>query len=382
MKIVHVITGLGNGGAEGALYRLVKYDQANDHIVISLLDHGKYGQMLEQANIRVLSLGMPRGSITLSAILKLRKHIKQEAPDVVHTWMYHSDFLGGLIARSCGIKNIMWCIRNSTLDREKTSLVTRAVAKACALLSNIVPKTIVSCSRDASKIHIELGYSADKIVTIPNGYDFSALKFTPQRRQQLREEMGVADSIVLIGMVARWDPQKDHHNLLQALSLLPASLKDSWRLVLIGNQMQADNAELTALIEEAGLESQVLLYGPTNDVVGLMSALDLHVLSSAYGEAFPNVVAEAMACETPSISTNVGDAAYIVNDDSFVVPPSDPVALKLVLQRCISQAVNEPLVWLQFGEICRARVIQEFSIEQMVQAFNREWLRLAGNGER
>ncbi|MGZ8105975.1 hypothetical protein ACXU9T_11220 [Proteus mirabilis] len=103
-KIIHIITGLNNGGAEGVLYRLCKYDLANDHVVISLTTDGKYGSMLRDINVNVICLHLKSFSSTLPSLIKLYKIIKKEKPYIVQTWMYHADLIGGIIAKLAGVK--------------------------------------------------------------------------------------------------------------------------------------------------------------------------------------------------------------------------------------------------------------------------------------
>ena len=106
MRVIHIITGLNNGGAEAVLYRLCKYDKINKHIVISMMDYGKYGELLRNENIDVYTLDMPAGKLTLNGIINLYKIIKQFKPNVVQTWMYHANLIGGIVAKIAGIKKL------------------------------------------------------------------------------------------------------------------------------------------------------------------------------------------------------------------------------------------------------------------------------------
>src|SRR5690606_21194230 len=153
-EILHITTGLEGGGAEGVLYRLCTNDSINSHTVISLTNTGIYGPRLTEKGINVYVLNMPRGRVTVSGVYTLWKLISSLKPDVVQTWMYHSDLLGGIIAKICGHKNIVWNIRNSTLDAQTSSTATRLVARLCAMLSNFIPTKIACCANEAADIHI------------------------------------------------------------------------------------------------------------------------------------------------------------------------------------------------------------------------------------
>lgn len=374
MKIVHIITGLNNGGAESVLTRLASHDQAagNRHTVISLMDQGLYGPRLEQAGVDVHCLAMPRGRLTLAGLIRLYRLLRRLQPDVVQTWMYHADLIGGVMARLAGLRHICWGIRHSNLEPGTISTTTLLTARLCARLSGVVPARIVSCSLKATAVHQALGYRADKFVTIPNGYDTSRLQPDAAARIAFRRELGVADSSCLLGMVARFDPQKDHTNLIQALRLLKAAGHD-FRCVLAGVGMSADNPALMAQVQAAQLEQQVILLGPRQDIPALMNGLDLHVLSSL-GEAFPNVLAEAMACGTPCVSTDVGDAALIIGETGWVVPPRSPQALASALAAALgSRAAG---TWPTRQQACRERIQANFSLERMLESYRSAWLQL------
>lgn len=370
MNSLHVITGLNDGGAEAVLYRLITSDPLDTHHVVSLMGEGKYGRLLRDVGVSVTALDMPRGRVTWRGMIRLWRVLKQVQPDVVQTWMYHADLLGGVLARLRRIP-VVWGIHNTTLEPGRSSRSTLWVARACAVLSRWVPRRIVACAQAAVSVHAGLGYDKQRMVVIPNGYDLSRFAPDVQARQRLRQSWRVGDDVPLIGMVARYDPQKDHANLIDALGrLLRQGV--TFKAVLVGWCVDGANAALVGALEVAGLCGHVRLLGPTNDVPALMNALDVHVLSSRYGEAFPNVLAEAMACGTPCVTTDVGDAAYIVGETGWVVPPKDPAALAQALQAALN-ARSDRAAWSKRQSACRVRIADNFSIETMVQRYRAVW---------
>lgn len=192
MRIAHIITGLGQGGAESVLYRLACYtDTSTRHVVISLTDEGVYGARLRAAGITVHALGMPRGRVTLSGVQALRALLRAEAPDAVQTWMYHADLIGGLAARLAGIKAVAWGIRNSGNHLDRSSRSARMVLRACAALSRWVPRAIVCAAQDAARRHRALGYDGRNMVVIPNGYDLSRYAPDAEAGARMRALWGV-----------------------------------------------------------------------------------------------------------------------------------------------------------------------------------------------
>lgn len=381
MKILHVITGLNNGGAEAVLFRLAAFDRksGNRHLVVSLMDRGVYADRLERAGCDVRCLGMPRGRVTLGGVVGLYRHMKAFHPDVVQTWMYHANLIGGLVARSLGIKAVVWGIHQSNLDRDRNSLATLLVIRAGALLSARVPARIVFCSAQAVPLHRRIGFSAEKVAVIPNGYDLDEFRPCADSRRDVRRRLGLSDHRPVIGMVARFDPLKDHQNLLDALKVLKQK-GHPFRCLLAGPDMTPENRKLARMIDEVGLDDHVVLLGPRDDIPVLMNALDLHVLSSA-GEAFPNVLAEAMACGTPCVTTNVGDAALIVGDSGWVVPPRCPSALANAIVAALTEHAARPLVWEQRREGGRKRVARYFGLGAMAAAYRSLWEDAGGEME-
>jgi glycosyltransferase involved in cell wall biosynthesis len=314
---------------------------------------------------------MRMGLSALTGIIKLWKLIRKIQPNVIQTWMYHADFVGGVVARLAGNRNVFWGVVNFNLHSSVASISTRIAAKFCALLSTSVPKKIISCSVRAIDSHVEFGYSLSKFITIPLGYDLADFQRDESSREEIRNQWGIMTDATVIGCVGRWDPQKDHRNLLLAFSKLRMTNPDAI-CVLIGPGMDAGNFELAQLVVETkNKEGSIYTLGVTQNIPAAMSAFDIFVLSSL-GEAFPNVVAEAMACKTPCIVTDVGDAAFIVGDTGWVVPPSNHEILASVIQEAL-QNLNEPHAWLQRQESCRKRIEDNFSIENMHKSYLQAW---------
>ena len=369
-KIFHIITGLNDGGAEAVLYRLCTAGKAHQQAVISLMDEGKYGPLLREAGVKVYCLGMQPGRVSMGGVTRLWRLLRQEQPDVVQTWMYHADLLGGIVARLAGVSRVFWGIRNSILEPGKSRRSTIYVARLCAFLSHWVPSKIVCCANKSAEVHADLGYAQQKLVVIANGYDLG--RFSPDRiaRNRLRSEWGVDAGMPLLGMVGRFDPFKDHKNLIEALGQLRQSGR-AFQFVLVGNGLSETNRELAGWIDAQNLRDQIILLGPRSDIPAVMNALDLHVLSSS-AEAFPNVLSEAMACGTPCVTTDVGDAALIVSETGWVVPAYNPQALAQAMASALSIRVDAP-VWTKRQQAAREHIEANFSLDAMVRAYQAVW---------
>lgn len=372
VKIFHIITALNQGGAEGALCRLVQATRGEvSHSVVSLLDEGRYGARLRELGASVATLNMRRGRMTPGGLWRLRRAIACARPHVVQTWMFHADLVGGLMAKLAGNPPVVWGIRQSNLDPKYSSLLTRLVVRACAASSRFIPVAVASCSHEAARVHRRNGYATRDMRVIPNGFDLATFKPDPVIRARVREELEVSPDQVLLGALARWDPQKDHSTLLRAIGALKAR-GVPFRLLLAGNEITPDNNSLSEILRCNRLTSETLLLGTRQDVPDLMNALDLHILASAYGEGFPNVVAEAMACGTPCVVTDVGDAAHIVGDTGWLVPPRNSARLADAIALAIAAVATSPAKEL-LAERCRRRVEENFSLEGMAAGFLDLW---------
>lgn len=369
MKICHLITSLEDGGAEAVLYRLCKHDHTNRHHVVSLSGLGKYGPMLEAMGVTVSALNMSSGRPSPMAFFRLVRLLIGFKPDVVQTWMYHADLLGGLAARMTNRKSVFWGIRQTTFKTGISKKSTVWIVKILAKLSWHVPSKIVVCAQKAIDVHEALGYDRRIMHFIPNGYDLANLKPGLDPKREFRASLNPDLSTPMFAMVGRFDPQKDHLNLLDALSILHDRLID-FRCVLVGSGLNSSNYEITNEILQRNLEDHVHLLGQRNDIPIIMNAIDIHVLSSE-SEGFPNVVCEAMACGTPCVVTDVGDAAYIVGDTGWVVPPSDPSALAAAIEAAIKELQGPN--WQNRTKAARKRIQKNFSIERMVNEYNSLW---------
>lgn len=345
------------------------------HHVISLSSVGEIGSTLVKAGMPVESLGLRAGISGIGpGVLGLARHLRQLQPDVVQTWMYHADLLGGLAARMAGVKVIAWNIRNSDLSPARTKASTRAVVRGCALLSRWLPNRIVCCSEVARGIHERLGYDSSKFTIIPNGFDLLRFKPDQSARWAVRDELGLVDDAPLVGLIARYDPQKNHTGLLEAAARLHCFCPGV-NFMLVGQGVDRCNDTLVDEIRRLELDKVTHLLGLRADIPRLMAALDV-LASSSHGEAFPNVLGEAMACGIPCVVTDVGDSAAIVGDTGRVVPPSDMSGLAAALAELLALPSTERRY---LGQKCRKRVAENYDLCLVAASYGNLYEKMATN---
>lgn len=369
LRILHITTGLNDGGAEAMLYRLIVNDNINDHVVISLMNNGKYGELLEQHGIAVYALKLKRHQITIRAIINLVKLVWRYRSYTVQTWMYHGDFLGGFIAFFCGVKKIVWGVHNTVLEQGKSTRTTIWIANILAKVSGWLPSKIVVVSERAIAVHESIGYDSSKMEFIPNGYDLSMFRPDNRAKVELRSELDIQNDVPVICCVGRYDPYKDHENLISAL----AHLRDfgaDFICIMVGKGIDKENVKLNELIDQLTLRDNIILLGQRNDIPRVMNLADIYVLSSS-AEAFPNVVCEAMACGTPCVVTDVGDARSIVGNTGWVVPAKKPLSLANSIYSALNELKFED--WSHRSESCRNRIKDNYSIEKAVGLYTQVW---------
>ena len=340
--------------------------------MISLTGKGVIGLELEASGVTVRAMDISRALPNPLSLFRLSSVLRKWRPDVVQTWLYHGDLLGGLAAKLAGGRRVIWNIRNGNPDPRRDHRSTIWCARACAALSGRLPSAIICNSKAAASIHVGLGYDGDRMWIIPNGVDVEAFRPDASARSGIREELGVPGDGFLIGLVGRFDPVKDHRAFVGAAGRL-ASFDGRARFVLCGEDVTRDNSVLASWIEATGYGNRFHLLGVRRDVPRITAALDVST-SSSHGESFSNVIVEAMACGVPCVVTDVGDSRLIVGGTGIVVPPGSPAALVDAWRSLLGMPASRRS---SIGAAARRRVTEEYSIETMVARFGELYAQIA-----
>jgi glycosyltransferase involved in cell wall biosynthesis len=361
IKVMHIINSLESGGAEMTLARLVKnMDKTQfSNVVVSLRAEGFYGPIIRAEGITLYTLDQKTGIPSLSTLHRLYQIIKLERPDILQTWLYLSDVLGLIMAKMTCVPVVFWNIRCSDPHRGQFSLWRKTLHKCLAVLSRF-PTGAVANSKAGIEYHSQLGYRPKSWEFIPNGFDTETLKPNPEKRNEWRTKLKITDDIIVIGLLARYDRLKDIPTFIQAASLLAKSMSNV-QFCLVGTGMSQQNHELYDLLKNAEVTKLFHLVDRQKDIAGILSAFDIFSLSSI-SEGFPNVTAEAMACELPTIVTDVGDSLLIVGNTGMVVPPRSPEALAAAWAKV---AALSPIDRSIMGQRARQRIVTSFPITKM-----------------
>ncbi|HXZ27014.1 MAG TPA: glycosyltransferase [Terriglobales bacterium] len=362
-RILHVITTLRTGGAEVSLLKLLSGSSPEwEPSVVSLEDEGTVGQQISRLGIPVYSLRLrsewpnPLRAFTL---IRLARRLR---PDVIQGWMPHGNLLATLASFSLRKRvPVFWGIHMSIYDLALERRLTALMIRVGARLSRSTAAIIYN-SRVAARQHEALGYCAARRVLIPNGFDCQVFHPDEVARRQVRTEMGVSQDTILVGLIARFHPVKDHANFLRAAGSV-AVADPTVCFLLAGKGVTGDEPELARLVTEHRLQGRVFLLGERSDMPRLTAGLDV-ACSSSWTEAFSSTVGEAMACGVPCVATDVGETAFIIDNTGLVVPPRDSEALaRAILELIRAGGAHRQ----QLGAAARRRIESEFSLAAIIR---------------
>ncbi len=369
ITVLHVITGLSRGGAEGALSRLVQAMNREEFrsVVVSLRDLGAWGPKLRAAGITVHALDAERWSDGFAALRKLQRIARELQPHIVQSWLYHADLMATLARPRTA--RLAWNIRNSDLSQARR---WRALVATLATLSR-APDVVVANANSGLHAHLDAGYRPRRSIVIPNGVDTDEFKPNPAARVAARRAFGLPETSFIIGMPARADAAKDHATFFAAAAAVLGVRADA-TFAIAGVGANPRNASLKEAARSVGLDGRIAMLDEVDDMPALYAALDVVALTSVRGEGFPNVVAEAMACGLPVVATDDGDVRRIVGDAGHVVPRGDVPAVAKAMKQCIAAP---PEARSALGARARARIEANFSLAAATAAYQQLYRELA-----
>lgn len=370
VAVEHVTTSLNMGGAQAMLVKLIEAGADSDRngsSVVSLMRPGVMLAALREAGCPVYSLGMRRGLVGPFGLIRLLRVTARVRPDVIQGWMYH----GNLAASVAGFAHgahvpVVWNVRHSLGESAKETRTTRQLLALSARMSRSVAAIIYN-SRAAAREHEAIGFASDRAIYIPNGFDCDLYKPDRSRRALLRTLFGIADDAIVVAIVARLHPMKDHAMLVSAVSRARAA-GCKLHLLMAGTDLDTPPPALAKHIAESLPEGAVTLVGERNDVADWLPGVDILALSSAWGEAFPNILGEAMACGVPCVATDVGDCESILAETGLTVPRHDVEAMAAALVRiaALGEAGRANM-----GAAARERVVTHFELRQVALQYRR-----------
>jgi glycosyltransferase involved in cell wall biosynthesis len=358
IRLVFLTRSLALGGTERQLATLIPRlnKERFETTVITLYGGGAFERTLIEKNIPIINLNK-RGRWDLFIVWRLVVELRKIRPTVLCSFLVEPNLLAIAMKLLWPRMRVVWGVRASDVDFSNYDWFTRWNFRLQILFSRFADLVIFN-SNAGRDYHFRLGFKSPNIAVIHPAVDVS--EFKPERASgaALRQQWAPDEKTILIGLIARLDPIKDHASFLQAAEIVARQRPDC-AFVCVGDGAAEYAATLHALGHELGLSDRLVWAGSHTDMAAVYNALDI-VCCSSISEGLPNVIAEAMACDLPCVVTDVGDAAILVGNTGVVVPRGDCQALAEGLMRCIDGlgAVARPSP--------RQRILGDFSVSRLV----------------
>jgi glycosyltransferase involved in cell wall biosynthesis len=363
IKITYLITGLHTGGAEMIIYRMLKtaleqdYDDEFKFQVISIVPTAEIGDKIKELGIEVKSLNAESKSNPLIA-WRLYSLLRQEQPDILHTFLFHANVLGRIIGKIAGVPKIVSAIRNEYFGNKLREKILKITKHLC-------DHTTVVSEYTAGKM-IEKGVIAEKnYKVITNGVDIEALTSeNKKQKQKIKTNLNLDKKDPVLVSVGSLTEQKGFSYLIKAIDKLKEKYEDIFLMILGSGPKQK---ELKQLIQKLDLQQEVELVGRKDNVKDYLQLADIFMLSSLW-EGMPNALLEAQAVGLPSVATRVSGISEIIDDgeNGVIVEPNSEGALISGIETILDQIKEDE------GAIKTAaqqKIKQEFSLESMTEDY-------------
>jgi glycosyltransferase involved in cell wall biosynthesis len=308
----------------------------------------------------VEAIGIAKNGELPFRVIALRRQLKDLQTNLLQTWLYHADLAGILF----GKQPVVWNVQNSTLDRHSSPWTTRMIRRVCTQQSGKAA-AIIYCAENARLVHEKIGYQNPKSVVIENGIDLAVFQPNPEIAVEIRQQLQIPGDSVLVGHAGRYDQQKDYPTLLKAFGYLAKARKDI-HFVLCGRGLTDENPSLTQMVNQNALGGRIRFLGLQEHMEKIFPGFDVFLLASAYGEGFPNVLGEAMACGVPCVSTDVGDSRRLIGESGAVVPIGDAERMTDEVLTFLSE---DAAARKARSAAARARIAENFSIQATLQKY-------------
>ena len=367
IKVVHIITGLHTGGAEMMLYKIIKQnlDSYNyECIIISLIKPGNIGKKIQDLNVPIRTLNMNPGSIpSMKSVLLMFRIIGDFKPNIIQGWMYHGNLLSALSKIRFPSTRIFFNIRQTIYSLKKEKIATATVIIFNMLLSRLADKIIFN-SHLSRKQHLSIGFSKANALVIGNGFDLDIFRPNLDDRKAIRMQLKIENDELLVTHISRFHPMKDHKTLLKSIQLTIKN-NNKIKFLLIGSGV-INNIELERQAKNLNILDNIIFLGEKSDIAKILASTDLTVLTSAWGEGFPNILGESLASGVLCVSTAVGDSKLIINKYGFIASIGSYEQISSAILKALSMSYEERL---KLGVMARSHIQKNYSIDKVYEEY-------------
>jgi len=362
MKVLFFVRSLDLGGSQRQLAALAAGLARRGHqvVVVMFYGGGSNETTLAGTSVRLIDLEKLGRWDIVRPYVRLWWLIRSERPDILYPFLPTQTALAALLAPLWSATRLVFGVRAAGMQSAYYDSLSSLTYKLEVWTSRRADLIIANAQAGRDDA-IRRGMPADRIAIIPNGIDTEAARPDISVRRELRARWNIDDNSFVIGLVARLDPMKDHGNFLDAAAQF-SKLEAGARFVCVGGGPDRYRESLEAQAQSLGLGDRIVWAGEIADARTVYNAFDITTLSSAFGEAFPNAVGEAMACGVPVVATDVGDVASIVGALGEIVPPRDAERLCAGWMRLRQRLIDEP----DLRRAVRERMVATYGVDAMV----------------
>lgn len=360
MKLLHLIPSLEQGGAEENLIRLVNFFTGTRHnqTVFCFLKKGLLASKLDPGKAKQVLFRIQRGPTAFFSFLKLLKKISENKPDLIISWLIPGNFIASIFRIFYPKTRIIWYNRAANYCLADIGLKNYLMDLICRKLFYALPCCSISNSRWACKMYDKVKPS----YYLPNPVPY--FEYLPQCRKKSKFQP------LRIGCLARWHPQKDHETLIHSLSICKARGLD-FKLILAGPNITIANKSLKILLARHNLHNDTLLLGPVWNCSDFFRRIDIHVVSSSFGEGFPNVLVEACAHGITALASNIGEAKEILKNKKYLFPPKKPEALAALILNVALK--NDDRLFIKEKQNTRKKIYKKYDINKTCLKHYKIW---------
>ncbi len=374
MRVLLFTRDLAVGGSQRQLAALAAGLARRGHdVAVVVLYPGGALEPLLGGGVRLLSIAKRSRWDVVAPLARLRRLFVSERADVVYAFLPAQTTLAALLLPRRRKTKLVFGLRAAGMQLDRYDALSALTYRSEVWLSRRADLSIAN-ARAVRADAVTRGFAADRIAVVPNGIDTERMRPDPVAGRALRRKWRVSEDAFVVGCVARLDPMKDHVNLLNAAASFAAQNPDA-RFVCVGGGPAAYGGKLEALANSLGLAERMVWAGEAGDPTAAYGAFDIATLSSAFGEGFPNVVGEAMACGVPVAATDVGDVRRIVGGLGEVLPPGRPDLLSAAWTQLRRRLADEP----DLRKAVRRHIVTHYGVDVMVRRSEDILARLIAN---
>lgn len=361
-KIIHIINGLGDGGAERNLYNLVIEDNKNNlHKIIVLSNKNKYSKLFKEKKVKVLYFSFNSLFSSIKSIYEIYKYLSKNKPDLLSTWLVHSDIIGSIVGKFLNIK-VVWNLRTGYLPSNYLKTRTYILYLISRFFYKYLCDFIIINSVEAKKF-----YKLKKNFTyIPNNINFNFIN-----KQDKLNLINLKKKKYIIGQVARYDYLKNNEFLIETMNyLVNKKKKYDITCLMIGKKIDSKNKKLNSLIKKYKLEDHIILLGQVEEIYKVYNILDIHILTSL-SEGVPNTVLESTYLNVYNLYPNLLNLIKIFGKNNCYKNGSIVSLASLIIKY-----LSNPSKFQNLKKRNKKIVNQKFNVKKNIDLYNLVWERV------